>query len=85
MMIKTTVVRIRQRAAQLSIELSTTPMTWHLPSKQPAVTRAAIKLEQLMVDCGRANRQFTLAEGQQEMLTRLAVVFGLGVRVLAVL
>jgi hypothetical protein len=47
--------------------------------------QAASKLEQLMVDCGRANRQFTLAEGQQEMLTRLAVVFGLGVRVLAFL
>jgi hypothetical protein len=33
----------------------------------------------------RAERRFNLAEGQQEMLTGLAVVLGLGVLVLAVL
>jgi hypothetical protein len=46
-------------------------------------------LEQLMVDCGRgyraAERRFTLAAEQQEMLTRLVVVLGLGVLVLAVI
>jgi hypothetical protein len=89
MMIKTAVFGTRRRAAQLSIELSRNPDDLALAVQAASANQAASKLEQLMVDCGRAyrapNGTLLLAEGQQEMLTRLAVVLGLRVRVLAVL
>jgi hypothetical protein len=56
MMIKTTVVRTRQRAAQLSIELSRNPYDLALAVQAASTNQAASKLEQLMVDWGRAYR-----------------------------
>jgi hypothetical protein len=54
MMIKATVVRTRQRAAQLSIELSRNPDELALAVQAASANHAASKLEQPMVDCGRA-------------------------------
>jgi hypothetical protein len=47
MMIKTTVVRTRQRAAQLSIELSRNPYDLALAVQAASTNQAASKLEQL--------------------------------------
>ena len=88
-MIKATVVRTRQRAAQLSIELSCNPddlaLAVQAASGNQGGDQARTANGRLWARLPRAERDFTLAEGQQETLTRLAVVLSLGVRVLAVL
>jgi hypothetical protein len=58
-MIKTTVVRTRQRATQLSIELSRNPDDSALAVQAASANQAASKLEQLMVECGRAYRAYS--------------------------